>query len=280
MIDLHSHTTASDGTYSPQQLVEHAAATRLEALAITDHDTFTGYDQAVPHALARDLDLVCGIELSCKYFGKSVHLLGYFLAGDPRANFRNWILSMQASRHDRNKALIKNLQRAGLNVTLEEWYERGGTLPGRPHLAAILLEKGYVKTRQEAFDKYLAEGTESYAARVEPDLVESIGKIKEAGGLSVLAHPVRVARDPGALGKTIRGMAASGLQGIEVYHSESSPSEQAMLASLAKELGLAVTGGSDFHGGNKPSICLGSGLNGNIAIPRQVLDDLRAAVAR
>ena len=280
MIDLHSHTTASDGTYSPQQLIEQAAATNLEALAITDHDTFTGYDQAVPHAADRGLELVCGIELSSKYLGKSVHLLGYFLTDDPGEAFRNWILAMQVSRHERNKELIRNLQRAGLDVTLEEWNERGGALPGRPHLAAILLEKGYVPTRQAAFDKYLAEGAESYAPRIEPDFVDSIGKIKDAGGLPVLAHPVRVARDPADLRKTIRDMAASGLQGIEVYHSESSASEQTMLASLANELALAVTGGSDFHGENKPSICLGTGLNGNISIPRQVLEDLRAAVAR
>src|SRR5579862_7625808 len=145
MIDLHSHTTASDGTFSPAQLVDEAARTGVRILGITDHDTFSGYDKALPLAQQAGLELVCGIELSTKLHGHSVHLLGYFL--DPLLNpdgfgvFRKWIGDLQASRRDRNVRLIARLRQLGLDVTLEEVQARGGEMTGRPHFAQVLIEK-------------------------------------------------------------------------------------------------------------------------------------------
>src|ERR1700674_2664719 len=146
MIDLHSHTTASDGTYSPAQLVDEAGRSGVRILGITDHDTFSGYDQAVPLARRAGLGLVCGIELSTKLHGFSVHLLGYFLDDSTIPGFRNWIRDLQASRRERNVRLVARLRELGLDVTLEQVQARGGEMTGRPHFAQLLLEKGYVSS--------------------------------------------------------------------------------------------------------------------------------------
>jgi predicted metal-dependent phosphoesterase TrpH len=278
MIDLHSHTTASDGTLAPDELVALAVERGLEALAITDHDTLAGYDEAAPHAARRKLDLLCGIELSTKYNRRTVHLLGYFPGGAPGAAFRSWLDDVQQSRHRRNLALIRKAREAGFDISLEEWYQKGGGLPGRPHLAALLLEKGYVSSLQEAFDRYLAESGALFTERVEPKFEECTARLAQAGGLPVLAHPGRVTRDPAVLEKLVAGMREDGLRGIEVHHSDHTPADRAVCEALAARYALAVTGGSDFHGANKPDIQLGTGLNGNVRVPREVLDTLRSLV--
>jgi 3',5'-nucleoside bisphosphate phosphatase len=278
MIDLHTHTNESDGTFTPAALVAEAARIGLEALAISDHDTFAGYEQALPHARAADLDLVCGIELSTKLRGRSVHLLGYFFGDPPALDFREWLERMQASRRDRNRRMVERLRALDVEITLQEVEAKGRSITGRPHFAKVLLEKGYVKSMQQAFDDYLDESAKGYVYRVEASLEEGIQRIAAAGGLPSIAHPVRL---PAALGSTaelIAEMRAMGLQGIEVYHSDHSPAHATEYLALAKKLNLAVTGGSDFHGAAKPHIRLGSGHNGNLNIPLRVLDELRALV--
>src|SRR5277367_2198627 len=161
MIDLHSHTNESDGTCSPAELLREAKRAGVRVLAITDHDTFAGYDLAKPLAGA-DLELVCGIELSTKLGPQTVHLLGYFLHGDAPADFRNWVTELQASRRDRNARLAARLQELGLDVTLAEAEARGHGMTGRPHFAQILKEKGYVATLQQAFDEYLDASAKGY----------------------------------------------------------------------------------------------------------------------
>src|SRR5689334_6118288 len=178
MIDLHSHTTASDGTFSPAQLVEEAGRRGVSTLGITDHDTFSGYDRAVPLARQAGLELVCGIELSTKLHGHSVHLLGYFLK-DPAPAFRTWIGELQASRRERNQRLIARLRELGLELTLAEVEARGGEMTGRPHFARVLIEKGYVKNMQEAFDKYLDESAPGYVDRREPAFAEAAKNIRQ-----------------------------------------------------------------------------------------------------
>ena len=277
MIDLHTHTTASDGTVPPPDLIREALELPLEALAITDHDILAGYDQAAP--LAGGLDLIAGIELSTKYGGKSVHLLGYFLVGPPPADFRTWLLRQQASRKDRNRRLVQRLNSLGIEITLPEVEARGGVLTGRPHFARVLVEKGYVKTPQEAFDEYLDESAKGYVDRQEVQLSEGIEIIAASGGMPVIAHPVRIHREPERVAAAVTEMKEMGLQGIEAYHSDHSPADTSFFEDLAKRLDLQVTGGSDYHGTVKARIKLGTGFDGNLNIPRSVLDRLREAVS-
>lgn len=284
MIDLHSHTNESDGSCPPLELVDRALRMGLEALAITDHDTFSGYDQALPAARKYGLDLVCGIELSTRSEMDrrrlSVHLLGYFLNAQPPQEFRTWLEELLEGRRDRNRRLIEKLQSVGVDVQLSEVESLGRTLTGRPHFARVLVRKGYASNTEEAFRKYLGETAPSYVERYGPDIATGIERINSAGGMSVVAHPIRLGfRDLTAeevyIGK-LRGM---GLRGLEVYHSDQDPPDVARYAAIAKKYGLAITGGSDFHGDVKPRIELGRGMDGNLNIPLSVLQNLRAQSA-
>ena len=283
MIDLHSHTNESDGTYTPQELVDLAAERGLEALAISDHDTFAGYDQALPVARSRGLDLVCGIELSTRVPGsriRTVHLLAYFLRQPPPADFRAWLNELIDGRRDRNRRLIASLHEQGIQIELAEVERMGRTLTGRPHFARILIDKGYVASYEEAFRRYLGETAPTYVERFAPFALEAIERVVGAGGLPVLAHPIRLGyRDAAAEEKFIAELRAGGLGGIEVFHSDQGPAEVERFGALARKLGLAVSGGSDFHGAVKPQIMLGTGFRGNLNIPKSVLDGLRAAAA-
>jgi predicted metal-dependent phosphoesterase TrpH len=275
LIDLHSHTNESDGTYSPFELVDAAVGLGLEALAISDHDTLSGYDCALPRAREKGLDLVCGIELSTKLNGKTVHLLGYFLHGPPAGAFREWLREMQATRRDRNRRLAERLQSLGVNISLEEVERRGRSLTGRPHFASLMVEKGYVSTIQQAFDEYLDESAKGYVDRHEPQLTFGIERIRAAGGISSIAHPVRMGyRDQAELRTLIAEMRDAGLNAIEVYHSDHQPADTARYLEWTRELNLGATGGSDFHGNVKPGVQLGRGA-GNLNIPLSVLERLR-----
>jgi len=272
MIDLHSHTTASDGTFSPAQLVDEAVRAGVRILGITDHDTFSGYDQALPLARQAGLELVCGIELSTKLHGNSVHLLGYFPGTDRLGDFRSWIGDLQASRRDRNVRLIARLRELGLNITLEEVEARGGGMTGRPHFAQTLIDKGYVSNMQQAFDDYLDESAKGYVTRREPQFAEAVKHIRDAGGIASLAHPIRLREDVTVVLPELR---EAGLNAIEAYHSDHSAADTELYLSLAAQHGLIVTGGSDFHGAVKPEIHLGTGRGGNLHIPDDLIDRLR-----
>ena len=280
MIDLHSHTNESDGTFTPGELVDLAMERGVEALAISDHDTFAGFDQALPLAQSRGLELVCGIELSTRVPGtrvRTVHLLGYFLHQPPTADFRKWLDELIEGRRDRNQRLITSLRERGVDIDLSEVEKLGRTLTGRPHFARVLIQKGYVSSFDEAFRNYLGESAPSYVERFAPYVVEAIQRVVEAGGLPVLAHPIRLGfRDYDAEEKFIGGLRAEGLRGIEVFHSDHRPVDMERYAGIASKYNLAVSGGSDFHGEVKPHISLGTGHNGNLNIPKSVLEGLRA----
>jgi len=275
MIDLHSHTTESDGTFSPAQLVEEAGRSGVRILGITDHDTFSGYDRALPLSRQAGLELVCGIELSTKLHGHSVHLLGYFvsLSTDGLGDFRTWIGDLQASRRDRNFRLIARLRELGLDISLKEVEARGGGMTGRPHFAQVLIEKGYVANMQQAFDDYLDESAKGYVTRREPQFTEAVEHIRKAGGIASLAHPIRLREDVAII---LPELCGAGLNAIEAYHSDHSPEQTAQYLQLAGQHGLLVTGGSDFHGAVKPEIHLGTGRGGNLRIPEDLVDRLRA----
>lgn len=248
----------------------------MEALAITDHDTLAGYTEAVPYAREAGLDLVCGIELSTKYLGKTVHLLGYFLQGDPAPAFIEWLGELQEKRRDRNRRLVDRLAAMGVKITIGEVEALGKTMAGRPHFAKILLQKGYVKTMQDAFDRYLAEGGKAYVEREEVPLDEGIARMRAAGGIPVMAHPVRLDRRTAAEeAEWITAAAEMGMLGLEVRHSDHDAVAIERYAKLAQRLGLRPTGGSDYHGSYKPKIELGTGKSGNVSVPRVWLEGLR-----
>jgi 3',5'-nucleoside bisphosphate phosphatase len=277
MIDLHTHTDQSDGTFTPAELVGEAVRQGLSALAITDHDTFAGHDLAVHAAAGTGLDLVCGIELSTRYRGASVHLLGYFPWSPPSDEFRDWLGFLLESRRDRNRRLVAKLRSLDVDITLGEAEAKGRTLTGRPHFARVLVEKGYAKDIQDAFDKYLDESARGYVERQEVPIEEAIERVVDAGGIASLAHPVRVAKNNWEkLSEYVEAMAAMGMGAIEAYHSDHTPENVAWYRSLGARFGLAVTGGSDFHGGNKPLISLGTGLRNNLHVPDEVLAELKA----
>jgi 3',5'-nucleoside bisphosphate phosphatase len=285
LIDLHTHTTASDGTFSPAELVQAAHAAELSAVAITDHDTLAGYDEARPIAEGLGLELVCGIELSTKMpmpgrpRPKSVHLLGYFPKREPSPEFREWIQHLQASRRERNRKLAARLQELDIDITLEEVESLGRLMAGRPHFAQLLVKKGYVKTLQEAFDRYLDESGAAYVDREEPMFGEGVRRIVDGGGVPSVAHPIRLGRRrPNEEADVLRQMAKMGMMAIEAYHSDHSSHDVERYQMIARKYGLAVTGGSDFHGENKPDVDLGTGRHGNVSVPNKVLDRLKQLV--
>jgi predicted metal-dependent phosphoesterase TrpH len=231
--------------------------------------------------------LVCAVELSTRpdftAQGKrprSVHILGYFLDHPPADAFREWLLSQQASRRQRNLDLIAKLRQLGVNLQLEDMQVYGRNQVGRPHFARVLLEKGYVSTLQEAFDRYLADDAEAAVERDEPSLEEGIRRICEGGGLASLAHPVRLPqRDEASLGGLLDRLHGYGLRGIEVYHSEHDSEASGLFRHLAGRLKLIETGGSDFHGDAKPDVRLGSGINGNVHLSYGFLERIRSEYA-
>ena len=244
----------------------------MDVLAITDHDTLAGYDQARSAARDAGVELVCGIELSTKLHGRSVHLLGYFPGADGLADFRRWLKEMQASRRDRNERLAARLRELGFDIRLEEAEALGRGMTGRPHFAQVMLRKGYVTSIRQAFDEYLDESAKGYVHRQEPQFEEGVRRIRDAGGVSSLAHPARFPGDAAAL---LPEMQAAGLQAIEAYHSDHTQVETEMYADLAMRHGLKVTGGSDFHGAVTPDVRVGTGHGGNLHVPPEALEGLR-----
>jgi len=279
-IDLHSHTNESDGSLSPAELVALAGRIGLAAIAVTDHDTFEGYEQAVPFARTIGLDLVRGIELNTllNLQGKEhryLHLLTYFPSGEPSEDFKNWVDRERDDRRNRNRRLAEALQRQGVDITLEEVETRGKSLAGRVHFARILVQKGYAVNAEDAFRRYLGESAPSYVHRESQTTEQAIRIVRSGGGVPVIAHPVRLTLSRNVERKVLARLRQAGLLGLEVYHSEHSPSLQAYYRQLADELDLLPTGGSDFHGAAKPNIDLGTGLNGNLRVPLEFLDRMR-----
>ena len=239
---------------------------------ITDHDTFAGYDRAVPLARDAGVELVRGIELSTKLHGRSVHLLGYFPGNGEVAEFREWVSDLQTSRRDRNRRLAERLRELGFDIRVEEAEGLGRGMTGLPHFARIMVEKGYVENIRQAFDEYLDESAKGYVYRREPQFDEGVSRVRAAGGIASLAHPARVAGDVTAM---MPELCAAGLDAIEAYHSDHTAAETELYLDLARRHGLKVTGGSDFHGAFKPEVMLGTGHKGNLNVPREVLGPLR-----
>lgn len=280
MIDLHTHTTASDGSLTPTELVQLAVEKRLEALAVTDHDTIDGIAEALAAGAAHGMDVVPGIEISAEYSGGTLHILGYYIdAADRR--FCAKIAQLQQARAERNPKIIKKLQELGMNIEMEDVVaEAGGGQIGRPHFAQALLKKGYVRSAREAFDRFLAKGAAAYCEKFRFQPQDAIACIAEAGGIAVLGHPSSLnCPDEAALERVVHSMVAMGIRGIEAYYSDHTAEQTRHYIALAQKYNLLITGGSDFHGHSIKGICLGSG-RGNLNVPRECLAALKQALGR
>ncbi len=280
-IDLHSHTDASDGSLPPPELVALWQKSDLAAISITDHDTFAGYDVALPLAKAAGLDLVRGIELNTRLVlagsphPRSLHLLVYFPSREPSPGFNAWLAQQRAERRDRNEKLVRALQERGVAITLAEVEERGRSVAGRPHFARILIDKGYVATPEEAFRRYLGEEAPSFVERECKTTEDAIQLALDGGGIPVVAHPIRLSLQRKVEHAVLVRLKQVGLLGLEVYHSDHPAGMQEYYRAVAEELELLPTGGSDFHGTPKPDIDLGTGRAHNLRVPAEFLKRLR-----
>lgn len=277
-IDLHIHTTASDGTCSPEKVVQTAKSVGLSAIAVTDHDTVSGYAQAVAEGRKLGLTVIPGIEISTKY-GGPIHILGYFI--DPESEKLSPVLEWVVhDRDERNRKMAELMAADGLPVSYEKMHERFGEVIGRPHFARLLVELGMAESTQDAFDRYVEKGQKYYLPRNFLSIERSMEIIREAGGVPVLAHPFQYKRDDAGLRDIITHCMDHGLMGIECRYSGYSPRQYGYLEALADEYGLLKTGGSDFHGANKPHISLGTGIGGKLQVPFEFYEKLRDAAGK
>jgi 3',5'-nucleoside bisphosphate phosphatase len=257
-IDLHAHSTASDGTTPPAQLVREAVAAGLDVVALTDHDTTAGTAEAAD-ALPPGLTLVPGAEVSCASGGVSLHLLGYLFDPD-HPELAAELAAMRDSRTGRAERMARRMEEAGTGVTWERVQELAGGTVGRPHLARALVEQGHVATVGDAFTAdWIGTGGRFYEPKRELDVVRGVELVVAAGGVAVFAHPLAVSRGRTVGDDVVARMAEAGLAGLEVDHPDHDDDARRHLRGLAAELGLVVTGSSDYHGANKP-VRLGANL--------------------
>jgi len=273
MIDLQLHTTDSDGTWHWVKVVEKCADMGLTAFAITDHDTAVRREEIRAWGKANDVMAIPGIELSTSENGQTVHLLGYFLEG-PQEKLEGRLDYLRAGRRSRNKKIVERLQGLGIQVTEEDVLRAAGTATvGRPHIARLLMEKGVVKSMQEAFDRYLSLNGSAYFPKDELPLREGIDLLHGAGAVTSVAHPGLLKRAPDALEASLKEWRSWGLDGIEAIYPSYSLEQTAFFERLAGKIGFLRTGGSDFHGENKPHIKIGTG-SGHLNVPDELLEPL------
>ncbi len=273
LVDLHVHTTASDGSMSPVELVRHASEKGLSAIAITDHDTMEGIEDAMEEGKKCGIEVIPGVEISAD-FKPEMHILGYFF-GTTYLGIRDTLRSLRRNREERNPKIIKRLNELGFDISMEDVEaEMMGDVMGRPHIAKVLLRKGYVKSFQEAFEKYLADGKPAYFKKAKLSPLEAIREINEAGGIPVLAHPIFLSMNLPELDRFLGELVGMGIKGIEAYYVENKGDDTGNLLRLAMKHNLLVTGGSDYHGSFKEDIEIGSG-RGRLHIPYETVEKLK-----
>jgi len=280
-IDLHTHSTASDGSLSPRELLQRAAEDRLDVLALTDHDTTAGLDEAQAEAERHGIALLHGIELSvCEEQGRvQCHVLG--LGIDPAApGLVACTAQLRTGRSARLAAMVERLLQLGVDPELRpEDLTRGDAAIGRPHLAQRLVERGYCQTLQQAFDRYIGKGKAAFVAPPELDAAQAIRLIHAAGGVASLAHPLRSTGidTPGGAASFIGRFAQLGLDAVEVQHPSQNRNQRRKLSRIARDLNLLATGGSDFHGSARPDLTLGRG-RGDIHVSPASYEALQTAI--
>ena len=273
-VDLHVHSSASDGTVPPNTVVAKAAAHGLTAIALTDHDTLSGIPAARAAAAQHSIDLVPGVELSVDHAGLKIHMLAYFI--EPVSGpLQDRLGTLRAGRDTRNVGIVQRLNDLGYPITMDDVLRHaGGDAVGRPHIADALVEAGSISSRSEAFVDLLSDGGSAYVERERLTATEAIELTMQSGGVTSIAHPLTIDADASTLRSVLGDLRDAGLAGLEAYYSEYQPTVRAQLAAVAAELGLVATGGSDYHGAGKPGLELGSG-HGDLAVPETALAELR-----
>ena len=253
-VDLHIHSTYSDGLLSPVELVDLSCSHGLAAIAITDHDTAAGTPEAMARGVKKGIEVISGIEISSWHNETSMHILGYnFISNDAQFNSRLQLL--QNGRETRNVRIFENFKKLGIRLDIAEllrYSEYGQT--GRPHIARLLVDKGISKTVDQAFKEYLGRGAAAYAERFRFSAKDAIGMIRDAGGIAVLAHPANLDPTLRTIPPLLRALSKVGLGGVEVYYPSHSPNTVKALLKMARELDLLITGGSDFHDMQRPGM--------------------------
>jgi predicted metal-dependent phosphoesterase TrpH len=273
VIDLHTHSTVSDGTDDPRRIAELAAAAGCSSVALTDHDRQDGIRAAADRAGDLGVELIPGVEISCEHRG-TMHLLVYFLEPGP-GPLQDELVRLQEARDNRNRRMADRLASLGLPVTYDEIQtEAGGMGAGRPHIANILVRKGVVGSIQEAFDVWLAKGRPAYVDKERMEPKDAVGLAIKSGAVPVLAHPLSLDLSPADTEDTVAELASFGLAGLEAIYGRYSPEDRIAIAGIASRHGLAITGGSDYHGTYKPDLQVGVG-RGDLQVPDEILDKLR-----
>ena len=289
MIDLHSHTTISDGGDSPTELVIKAAAAGITALAVTDHDNDLGLDEAQAAGREHGVEVIRGVEISCDVEDlesldyhpdgrPTMHLLGYFIPEHDNP-LTDELAELRHHRANRNVLIVERLNELGVPITFEEIENEAGgpgSQIGRPHFAAVLVRHGAVPDYQAAFDEYLAKGAKGYISRKLLKPVEAVQLMIRAGTVPVLAHPFTMNLAPEELERFVAELVTAGLQGIEGYHGDLPEAEQEPFRALGRAKHLIVSGGSDYHGDMRPDRGLPGGKY-NVIVPTGVLEELRSA---
>ena len=276
-IDLHVHTTASDGTMSPTEVVRYAKEKGLQTIAITDHDTIEGIAEGLQEGRKLGLEVIPGVELSVDFAKGTMHLLGYYI-DHTSAELLEKLTIVQQARAERNLKIVEKLQGLGIDIDLSEVKEapEHGQI-GRPHFAYTMVQKGYVQNIQDAFDRYLRKGGPAYVEKFKFSPEEAMSVIHKAGGITVLAHPFTTNQlQLQDLELVIVDLKEKGLDGIETYYPEHSEGQTRLYRHLAEKYGLVITGGSDFHGLNKDKEDLGEGYGNGGECSHNLVDELQA----
>lgn len=284
-VDLHTHSNKSDGSCSPTKLVDYAIQKGLAAIALTDHDTTDGLAEAITHAAALSqsgqpsVEVIPGIEFSTKHEDKDVHIVGLYIAYDA-PDFDAKLQEFVDSRTNRNIKMCNNLREAGIDITYGKLQERNpDAVITRAHYAAYLLEEGYVKSRQDAFSQYLGDHTKYFVPREKVTPAQAVELILQAGGIPILAHPPLYHMGKDRLDNLVSSLKEVGLMGIEVLYSTYTNQDERDMLNLASKYELLLSGGSDFHGANKPNLDLGVGY-GKLFVPEEFLDKIKAVRRR
>ena len=272
-VDLHLHSTYSDGTFEPAEVVEHAVAAGLTTMALTDHDGFEGISEAERAAAGR-IGFIPGVELSIDWDGPGLHLLAWWVdAGSP---LDVGLEEIRASRELRNIEIIAALNEMGHPVTVDQ-VQRISTkgVIGRPHIARALMDNGVVFSIAEAFDRFLSSGQPAYRGRLRLTIEHAVELVRRSGGVTAVAHPHTVADEAVGFAAAFRRFAELGIDGVQCWYPEYPPAQRADMAAMATRFGLIATGGSDCHGANKPGIEVGTG-RGDLVVPDEVVEGLKA----
>lgn len=274
-VDLHTHTTASDGTLTPSDLVRAAAQAGLAAVAVTDHDSVDGVAEALEAGARYGITVVPGIELSTEYAGVEIHVVGLFV-DHASEELNRQARRFRDERDTRNRKMIERLQNEGFSITEEELYARfPDSVVARPHMARFLYETGQAKSVKAVFDRYIGDQCSCYVHRDMITPMQAVRIIREAKGVAVLAHPCLYKKLPeDRFYRMMDDLKAAGLDGMEVRYSRNTAKQDAYYQTLADRYGLLYSGGSDFHGSNKPDISLGTGT-GDLFVPEAYLDQIR-----